>query len=53
LKIGTSKIGSLCIIDTKVREFSTIDKMNLLDLSLAVAILMKERKEGMDDNNGL
>jgi hypothetical protein len=41
LKIGNLKIGSLCVIDHYAREFGPIDKMNLMDLGMAVANLMR------------
>ena len=39
------KIGSFCLIDTVPRpEFSLHDKMNLLDLSSSLAVLIRERQ---------
>ena len=46
LMVAGVKVGSLCLIDTKPRhDFSTVQRMNLLDLGAAVANLIKERRD--------
>jgi CheY-like chemotaxis protein len=45
------RVGSLCIVDFKPRQFSTKDRMNLLDLGSAVAELILERRRSFMNNN--
>jgi hypothetical protein len=45
LVINNVRVGTLCTMDIVPREFSSIQRVNLLDLGAAVAHLIQERYE--------
>ena len=45
LVINHVRVGTLCTMDVVPRQFSSVQRMNLLDLGVAVAGLIKERYE--------
>ena len=52
LMIDDTKIGSLCVIDTKPRlGFDSFHRMNLLDLGMAVSNVINDRRNAVVNND--